>query len=47
MWKLIDKNVFAVKTLMDKESFPYLVWKSLVKLSSGLAFFHGAYRSKR
>jgi len=47
MWKLIDKNVFAVKTLMDKESFPYLVWKSLVKLSSGLAFFHGTYRSKR
>jgi glycosyltransferase involved in cell wall biosynthesis len=47
MWKLIDKNVFAVKTLMDKESLPYLAWKWLVKLSSGLAFFHGTYRSKK
>lgn len=41
MWFLIDKNIFSIKTLMEKEFLPYLVWKSLVKLSSGLAFFHG------
>lgn len=41
LWLIVDRNVFGIKTLMEKESLPYPVWKSLVKLSSGLAFFHG------
>ncbi|WP_187298770.1 glycosyltransferase family 2 protein [Marinobacter sp. F3R11] len=41
LWLSIDKNVFALKKLMDNEFLPYLVWKSLVKVSSALAFFHG------
>lgn len=41
LWFLVDKNVFAVKTLMEKRALPYRAWKPLIKLSSGLAFFYG------
>lgn len=41
LWLLVDRNVLGIKTLMERQSLPYPVWKSLVKLSSGLAFFHG------
>jgi predicted glycosyltransferase involved in capsule biosynthesis len=47
IWKMIDKNGRVIKTLIDKELVPYSIWKPLVKLCSGLAFFHGTHRSKR
>lgn len=46
-WQLMAKNFFCVRSLIEKEAMPYTLWKLLVKLSTGLAFFEGTRRSMK
>lgn len=46
-WKILDKDLLGIKTMMERELLPYPVWKWCTKLASGLAFFYGTYSSKQ
>lgn len=46
-WQLLAKNFFRVRSLIEKEALPYPLWKLLVKLSTGLAFFEGTRRAMK
>lgn len=41
MWWFLDNNVLGLKVAMNREKLPFSIWKYLVKLSTGLAYFNG------